>query len=143
MKPHAVVEIAGGVRIPREELTFTAARSGGPGGQNVNKVSTRVTLRFDVPGSTALTDLQKARIRSRLGTRISGEGVLRVVSQGSRSQARNREAAVARLAALLGDALRVETPRTRTRVPPAQKQRRLEEKRQRGVLKRGRGPVHG
>ena len=136
-----MIEIPGGPTIPDEEITFTATRGGGPGGQHVNKVATRIELRFDVASSPSLTPQQKERILSRLRTRISADGVMRVVAQASRSQSANREAAVVRLAELLGEALRRERPRVATRVSKAAKARRVEEKKARARVKSGRGRV--
>jgi ribosome-associated protein len=131
-----MVEINDKVSIPDEELAFIASRSSGPGGQHVNKVSSRVTLRFDLDGSPSLTDAQKRRIRARLATRVSRDGVLRVVCQASRSQAANRKEAVRRFAALLRNALKRAVPRHKTHVPDAERRRRLDEKRRRSQLKR-------
>ncbi|HET9225858.1 MAG TPA: alternative ribosome rescue aminoacyl-tRNA hydrolase ArfB, partial [Thermoanaerobaculia bacterium] len=112
-----MIEIGEGLSIPDEEVSFTTSRSGGPGGQNVNKLETRVTVRFDVAGSSSLSEEQRQRLQERLATRITREGVLHVTSQKHRTQAENREAAVARLAELMAEALREETPRKPTRVP--------------------------
>lgn len=124
--------------IPDEELVFRTSRSSGPGGQNVNKVESRVTLLFDVETTESLSGDQKRRIRSRLGTRINKEGVLRVVSQKHRTQKANRIAATERFADLLREALVELPPRKPTRVSRAAKRRRLEEKRKRSGLKRDR-----
>jgi len=124
--------------IPEEELRLVASRSGGPGGQHVNKVSSRVTLYFDVAASPSLTEAQKERLRARLGSRMSRAGVLRVVCQQSRSQAANREGAVRRFADLLRVALKPRRRRRETRVPPAERRRRLETKRRRSEVKRRR-----
>ena len=124
--------------IPESELTFAASRSGGPGGQNVNKVSSRITLTYDVEHSPALSADQRARVRARLATRINKEGVLRVVSQRTRSQELNRDDAIARFAELLRAALTVELPRVKTRVPRAARERRLEDKRKRTTVKKSR-----
>ena len=129
------LEITNNLSIPMEELNFTASRSSGPGGQNVNKVSTRVTLSFDVQASSSLTEEQKRRIFSRLSSRINKEGHLKVVSQETRSQWANREAAAQRLAALIRDALRTVPPRKKTKIPRAVHQRRLTSKKQRGRIK--------
>lgn len=138
-----MIEIRPGLAIPDEEIAFVFSRSGGPGGQHVNKVSSRATLLFDVAHSPALDDDQRARILGRLATRISKDGVLRVVAQSSRSQTANREAATARFAELLREALAEAAPRFGTRVPRTQKVRRREEKVRRGVVKRDRGRVRG
>ena len=124
--------------IPGDELDFKTSRSSGPGGQNVNKVETRVTLLFDLESSTSLADEQKALLRERLASRISKEGVLRVTSQKHRTQKANREAAVERFHQLVADALSERAPRRRTRTPRAAKRRRLEAKRRRSDLKRRR-----
>jgi len=126
------------VAIPEDEISFTFTRSGGPGGQKVNKTSTRVVLRFDVDGSPSLTEAERERIRERLATRISREGVLWVVSQKHRTQAANRRAAVERFAGLLEEALRPVRRRRPTRVPEAVREARLREKRHRSRLKRER-----
>jgi ribosome-associated protein len=132
------VKINDRLSIPDDELEFTASRSGGPGGQHVNKVSSRMTLRFDVVGSPSLTADQKRRVRRRLATRISREGVLRVVCQAHRSQAANRREAGGRFAELLRGALERRKPRRKTVVPLGVRRRRLENKRRRGRLKRDR-----
>src|SRR5688572_21510553 len=126
-----MIYIIEGLSIPEHELTFTATRSGGPGGQNVNKVSSRITLFFDVLGSISLSEQQKKRIQRKLATRISKTGQLRIVSQRTRSQELNREDAVRRFAELLRDALKVATPRVRTHLPKAAVERRLDEKKKR------------
>ncbi len=133
-----MIRITPSLAIPEEELRFSASRSSGPGGQNVNKVSSRVTLHFDVSSSPSLSERQKALIGSRLGSRLSREGVLRVVSQSSRSQHANRLAAVARFAELLGSALRQAPPRRPTAPSASSRRGRLEEKKRRGQIKRGR-----
>lgn len=129
---------AGDLEIPDEELLFTTSRSGGPGGQNINKVSTRVTLLFDVERSPSLSEEQRERMRSRLAGRINQAGVLRVTSQRHRTQAANREAAVARFAELITDALNEAPERVPTKVPTKATERRLEEKRRRSRIKQAR-----
>ncbi|MGB2986707.1 MAG: alternative ribosome rescue aminoacyl-tRNA hydrolase ArfB [Phycisphaerae bacterium] len=121
------------------EVRFS--RSAGPGGQNVNKVSTRVTLLFDVVSCTVLTDVQKTRIRRRLRTRISRDGLLRVVSQRERTQARNRVAAEIRLIELLTEATHQRKSRRRTQPTAGSRERRLESKRRHGEVKRQRKPT--
>lgn len=122
--------------IAENELRFTYSRSSGPGGQNVNRVETRVTLLFDVLGARSLTEGEKGRIASRLATRINKEGILRVVSQRHRTREANRRAARERFEELLTAALRRNRPRHKTRVPRVVRRRRLEGKRRRGKLKR-------
>lgn len=123
-------------RIDPETLSFSFSRSGGPGGQNVNKVSTRATLQFDLKQCQDLTDEEKTTVRNRLTNRISQDGILQIVSSRHRTQSANREAATARLFELLEDALRPRTPRRRTRVPSSARLRRLREKKQVGERKR-------
>ena len=134
----SMIEIKPGLSIPEDELAFSFSRSGGPGGQNVNKVETRVALLFDVNGSPRLSPEEKRLVRSRLATRTSKKGVLRVVSQKHRTQAANREEAVERFIVLLRGALKVTPPRRRTRVSRAARERRLAEKKRRGRRKRER-----
>lgn len=119
-------------------ISFSISRSSGPGGQNVNKVNTRVTVFYDLARSTDLTDSQKARIRKKLATRCSREGVIRVSSQKYRTQLENKQAALDRLRTLIQDALAVPKKRVRTRVPKSVVQKRLDQKKQRGQLKRER-----
>jgi len=123
--------------LPEEELTFATSRSGGPGGQNVNKLETRVTVRFDL-ASPSLDDARRARIRERLATRVSRAGVLSVTSQRHRTQAANREAAVARLVELLREAFAEQAPRRATRPSRAARARRLRAKSLRSRRKRDR-----
>lgn len=125
-----------GVVIPADELHETFSRSGGPGGQHVNTSSTRVELRFDIAGSRVLDDQQKARLRARLASRLTEDGVLIVQSSQERSQLRNRSAARRRLAGLLADGLRPVNRRRPTRPSEAAKRRRVENKKQRGELKK-------
>jgi len=124
--------------IDENELRFTYSRSSGPGGQNVNRVETRVTLMFDVLDSPSLTDAQKQRIAMRLATRMNREGVLRVVSQRHRTREGNRRAAVERFYELLAEALKRQKPRRKTKVSRAARRRRVEQKRRRGEIKRRR-----
>ena len=133
-----MIPITEDLAIPDEEVAFTTSRSGGPGGQNVNKLETRVTLRFDLAGSGVLSEEQKARLRERLATRITKDGALLVTSQKHRTQAANRDAAAERLAELIREALREEAPRKKTRPSKAAKARRLDEKRRQSQRKRER-----
>jgi len=133
-----MIEITDKVSISEQELTFQASRSSGPGGQNVNKLNTRITLFFDVANCESLSDAQKKRILTQLSTRADKNGVMRVVSQKFRTQKANRKAAVERLGELLREALKTRPVRKKSKVPYAVKQRRLEEKRRRSLLKQQR-----
>jgi ribosome-associated protein len=126
--------------LPLAELEYRASRSGGPGGQHVNTSSTRVEVWWDVAGSSALTEEQRARLLARLATRLDSAGRLRLVSSGSRSQLRNREEVTERLRDLVAAALRVPKARKRTRPSRAVKAARLEAKRRRSAIKRERRP---
>jgi ribosome-associated protein len=126
------------ISIPEEELFFTASRSSGPGGQKVNKVSTRVTLWFDVLASPSLSQEEKERILEKLSTRINKEGRLWVTAQQSRSQSSNRELAKNRLAELLNEALIRPRARRKTRIPQRVREQRLTDKKKQGQLKAGR-----
>jgi ribosome-associated protein len=131
---------AGHVRIPDDEVEVRASRASGPGGQGVNTTDSKVEVRWDVRTSRALTDAQRTRVLERLGPRLTADGVLILRSQEHRSQHRNREAALARLGALVAEA--VEPPRLRraTRPTRASRERRLESKRARARTKRLRRP---
>lgn len=134
------LDVGRGVVIPAAELGVRFSRSGGPGGQNVNKRDTRVEVTFDVSASSALTPAQKRRVRSGLGSRVDPRGRLRVVSSSERSQARNRDRAFSKLRDLLTEALRPPPPpRVKTRPTAAARERRLAAKRVRSRTKRQRG----
>ncbi|MBN1321018.1 MAG: aminoacyl-tRNA hydrolase [Thermoleophilia bacterium] len=133
-----MVRILDDLDIPEGELTFTTSRSSGPGGQNVNKVNTRVTLLFDVDESPSLSEQQRQTVRTRLAGRINREGVLRVVSQRHRTQLANRETAVQRFANLLREALTEMPERVPVKLPETVNEKRLEAKRRRSRIKRER-----
>lgn len=129
------LDLGQGFIVPAPLLRAVTSRSGGPGGQNVNKVETRVTIEVDV-AALPLPDDRKERIRERLAGRINRAGVLRVTSQVERSQLANRDRALTRLEELLRDAIAEQEKRKPTRTPKAQKQRRLVEKKHRAETKR-------
>ena len=133
-----MIDIADNISIREDEIVFRASRSGGPGGQNVNKVNTRITLFFDVSSCESFSDVQKRQILSRLSTRADKNGLVRVASQKFRTQKANRRAAVERLQQLLAEALKTQPVRKKTKIPYAAKKRRLEQKRRRGLLKQQR-----
>ncbi len=133
-----MIEITDNISIRDDELIFKASRSSGPGGQNVNKVNTRITLLLDVANCGSFSDVQKRRILFRLATRADKNGLIRVASQRFRTQKANRRAAVERLQQLLAEALKTRPVRKKTKIPYAVKQRRLEEKRRRSLLKQQR-----
>ena len=135
------IRIFEGLEIPLAEISFTTARSSGPGGQHVNKTETKVTLIFDLDGSTALDEGQKALLRAQLATRISKSGQLRMASQRHRSQKANRDATIERFVDLVGAALTPQRERRTTRVPRRVKRQRLEEKRRTAEKKRQRREV--
>ncbi len=124
--------------IPGHELLVRASRAGGPGGQHVNMTASRIELVWDVAGSGALSDEQRAQLLAALASRLDGEGRLRVVAQEHRSQLQNREAARARLSAMVAAALRPRKKRKATKPSRASKERRLESKRRRSAVKRDR-----
>ncbi|SRR5581483_186670 len=129
------LDLGNGILVPAPLLRAATSRSGGPGGQNVNKVESRVTIEVDI-AALPLTDEQKALVQARLAGRINKDGVLRVTSQAERSQLANRDRALARLEELLRDALVVQKKRKRTKASKAQKEKRLDEKKKRGEKKK-------
>jgi ribosome-associated protein len=129
-----------GLEIPEDELVERFSRSSGPGGQGVNTTDSRVSLSWDVAGSSALDEEQRARLISRLGSRLTA-GTLVIVASEQRSQLQNRQAARGRLTNLLREAFVPAVERRATRPSRAARQRRLDAKRQRAQVKAGRGRV--
>ena len=127
--------------IPGRELSWRAARASGPGGQHVNKVSTKVTLRFDLRGSEALTATQKRRLRKLAGRRVDADGALLISAQAERSQSRNLERARASLRSLVLKSLVPPKRRVATKPTRAQKLRRLDDKRRQSEKKKHRSRV--
>jgi ribosome-associated protein len=141
LKTKIMIKINDNLAIPENELTFTASASSGPGGQHVNKTSTRVTLWFDVANSLSLSPEQKIRIYHRLATRINRNGVMRVSAQRHRSQAANRDQTIQRFAQLIADALEETPQRLKTKVPVREKKLRLEKKKHKSLKKQLRSKV--
>jgi ribosome-associated protein len=128
----------GHVVVPPEDLSWTAVRASGPGGQNVNKVSSKVVLRFDLAATRALDGAAKARLRAIAHGRLDADGAIVVTSQRTRDQRLNLEDARSKLAELVARALVVEAPRRPTKPTRASKRRRVDDKRRHGEKKRGR-----
>jgi ribosome-associated protein len=124
--------IRDGIAIPMTEIAVRASRSSGPGGQHANVTASRIEVSFDIAESDSLSDAQKARAMARLGRRVTA------VAQDARSQTRNRELALQRLATRLAHALEVPKHRTKTRPTAASRRRRAEDKTRRSQTKRGR-----
>lgn len=139
----AALRVTDDIAIDESELDERFVRASGPGGQNVNKVSSAVELRFDAARSAALSDDIRARLRTIAGTKMTADGVVVIDARRHRTQAANREDARERLAALIEAAARPPKRRRRTRPSAASRQKRLERKRQRADVKRARGRVGG
>ena len=130
------VVIKNGIVIPDHELEITASRAGGPGGQHVNKTSTRITVRWNLFNTTALNDIQKERVQKNLQAEITSDGDILVHNRESRSQQQNKKLALAQLAKKIGNALYVPKKRMPTKASKKVKEGRLQSKKQRGALKK-------
>ena len=134
-----MIRVTDHIALEESELVESFIRASGPGGQNVNKLSTAVQLRFDVRGSPSLTDEVRARLERLAGRRLTREGVLVITAQSHRTQERNRADALDRLLELIRAAAVRPVPRRPTRPTRASKRRRLDSKKHRGGIKALRG----
>jgi len=126
-------------RIPEDELEFRFFRTGGPGGQNVNKVATALQMRFDVKNSPSLTEPVKARLMKLAGSRLTLDGIIQITAVRFRTQERNKADAIARLDEMVAEASIRPVYRVPTRPTRASKERRLKTKSTRSTIKSGRG----
>jgi ribosome-associated protein len=133
-----MLEVTNGIRIPLDEFVWSFARSGGPGGQNVNKVASKAVLRWDFEHSPSVPDDVKARFRERFPSRLTTEGEVVVTSELTRDQGRNREDCLAKLADLLRSVARPPKVRRPTKPTKGSQRRRVEAKRRQSTRKAGR-----
>jgi ribosome-associated protein len=128
--------VKNGIVIPGHEIEVTASRSGGAGGQHVNKTDTKITLRWNVSTTVALSELQKERVMQKLENRLTKEGELVIQCSTSRSQQRNKEEALLRLVKEVRKALYISKKRMKTRVPKGAKEARLRGKAHKSSIKK-------
>ena len=140
MAPDDDIKVTRSVRIPRSELTFQFSRSGGPGGQNVNKLNTRVQMRWNIETTASLRDDVLERLKSRARRRINAEGELIITSQRYRDQARNIDDCIEKLSELVRECAQKPVPRKPTKPSAGARRRRLEAKKQRSQRKQSRKP---
>ncbi len=136
-----MIKVTNSIRLPENEIQLDFIRASGPGGQNINKVSSAVQLRFDAARSSALSEAVRDRLKKISGHRMTADGILIIKAQRHRTQDRNREDAIARLVALIRQAAEKPRPRRPTKPSRAVKQKRLSSKRHRGETKRRRRSV--
>lgn len=132
----SALEITASVRVPVSDLHFRTSRSSGPGGQNVNKLETRVELLFDVASSRTFSSEQRERILLNLASRIDGKGVLHISSQQSRSQWENKQKTIEKLVSLLRDALKVRKKRMKTAPTRSSNENRVQRKKKHSQKKK-------
>ena len=132
------IPIKNDIAIPYHELEITTSRSGGPGGQHVNKTETRITIRWNVKETSAFPEALKERVLKNLGSRLTADGDLIIHNSESRSQLQNKNNALELLAEIIRKALLAPKKRIKTKIPKKEKERRLLEKKQRGDIKKGR-----
>ncbi len=136
-----ILRINDELSIPLSELSFRFSRSSGPGGQHVQKTSTRVELLFDLANSPSLSDAQRSQVLRRLASFVDTAGVLHLISQSERSQLRNREEVVSRFQSMMREALKRRKRRRPTRPSAESRERRLRKKKERSQIKKGREKV--
>jgi len=132
------IPIKNSITIPSHELEITTSRSGGPGGQNVNKTETRITIRWNVKETSVFPEALKERILKNLSSRLTIDGDLIIHNSESRSQLQNKTNALENLAKIVRKALLIPKKRMKTRIPKKAKEKRLQDKKQRGNIKKGR-----
>ena len=132
------IHVKNGITIPYHELEITTSRSGGPGGQHVNKTETRITIRWNVKETSAFPEALKERVLKNLGSRLTTDGYLIIHNSESRSQLQNKKNALAHLIAIIRKALLIPKKRIKTKVPKKEKEKRLQQKKRRGEIKKRR-----